>query len=243
MTRVCLASFIVLLTALSTKGCGGLTAQVGPEPGRPDQVLDFNVLYRQNCAGCHGPGGSGGAAFPVADPVYLAIIQDPMLRKVIAEGVPNSLMPAFARSAGGMLTDQQVDSIVEGMRKHWSKPDALAGAAPPPYAASAPGDAQRGGGAYSTFCASCHGPDGRGTPKASSIVDGSYLGLVSNQGLRTVVICGRPDLNAPDWRNDVRDRAMTDQEISDVVAWLASRRPEFPGQPYPGQSQEEIHGR
>jgi hypothetical protein len=26
---------------------------------------------------------------------------------------------------------------------------------------------------------------------------------------------------------------MSAQEISDVVAWLASQRPQFPGQPYP----------
>lgn len=243
MTRLCLLAIIVLLLALGAASCGSLTARLGPEPGRPDLALDFDVLYRQNCSGCHGPNGSGGAAFPVADPVYLATINDATLRRLIAEGVPSSLMPAFARSAGGMLTDQQVDAIVEGMREHWSKPDALAGAAPPPYAAPAPGDPERGGQAYSTFCASCHGPAGRGTTKASSIVDGSYLGLVSNQELRTVVICGRPDLDAPDWRNDVPGRAMTDQEISDVVAWLASKRPQFPGQPYPAGPEEETHGR
>jgi cytochrome c oxidase cbb3-type subunit III len=236
MTRLCVIAVIVLLIAVGASSCGSLTAHAGPEPGRPDQVLDFDVLYSGNCSGCHGPDGSGGAAFPVADPVYLAVVDDATLRKVIAEGVPGSLMPAFARSAGGMLTDQQVDSIVQGVRKHWAKPDALAGAVPPPYAAPAPGDPQRGAQAYSTFCASCHGPEGKGTAKASSIVDGAYLGLVSNQELRTVVICGRPDLNAPDWRNDFPGRVMTGQEISDVVAWLASKRVPFPGQPYPGQT-------
>lgn len=227
---------IPIVLALTAASCSISPAQSGPESIRPDQVMNFDVLYRQNCSGCHGPNGSGGAAFPLADAVYLAIIDDATLRKVTAEGVPNSLMPAFARSAGGMLTDQQVDAIVQGIRQRWAKPGVLAGAAPPPYAASAPGDPQRGAQAYSTFCASCHGPDGKGTTKASSIVDGSYLGLVSNQELRTVVICGRPDLNAPDWRNDVPGRAMTNEEISDVAAWLAAKRPQFPGQPYPGQT-------
>jgi hypothetical protein len=56
-------------------------------------------------------------------------------------------------------------------------------------------------------------------------VDGSYLSLVSDQGLRTIVIAGRPDLGAPDWRGNVRGRAMTAQDISDVVAWLSAQRP------------------
>ena len=38
---------------------------------------------------------------------------------------------------------------------------------------------------------------------------------------------------APDWREDMPGRPMSDQEVSDVVAWLASRRAASPGQPYP----------
>jgi cytochrome c oxidase cbb3-type subunit 3/ubiquinol-cytochrome c reductase cytochrome c subunit len=46
------------------------------------------------------------------------------------------------------------------------------------------------------------------------------------------VITGRPELGAPDWRGNVAGRPMTDQEITDVVSWLVSRRAENPGQPY-----------
>ena len=99
----------------------------------------------------------------------------------------------------------------------------------PPYAAEAPGDPTRGAEVYATYCSSCHGPDGRGGKKASSIVDGSYLALVSDQQLRTIVIVGRPELGAPDWRNNVPGQPMSAQEISDVVAWLAAQRPQFPG--------------
>lgn len=85
------------------------------------------------------------------------------------------------------------------------------------------------------FCADCHGAEGRGGDKAGSVVDPSYLGLVSDQGLRTSVIVGRKDLDMPDWRGYVTGRAMSDQEISDVVAWLVAERPKYPGQPYPDQ--------
>ena len=93
---------------------------------------------------------------------------------------------------------------------------------------------------FQTFCASCHGPEGKGGPKGSSIVDGSYLALVSDQGLRTTVIAGRPDLGQPDWRGYVAGRSLSSQDVSDVVAWLASQRPQYPGQPYPAARSTEL---
>ena len=55
---------------------------------------------------------------------------------------------------------------------------------------------------------------------------------MSDQNLRTTIIAGRPDLGHPDWRNCVPGRAMTSQEVTDVVTWLAAQRKTNPGQPY-----------
>jgi cytochrome c oxidase cbb3-type subunit III len=196
----------------------------------PDQNLNFDSLYASNCAGCHGEKGKGSAAIGLADPVYLAIATDETILRVASAGVPGTPMAAFAQHSGGFLTDRQIQTIVQGIRK-WANPAALGGANPPPYSAESPGDAQRGASAYGTYCSSCHGPDGSGG-RASSIVDGSYLALVSDQYLRTIIICGRPDLDMPDWRGDVPGKPMPAEDVSDVVAWLASKRPQFPGQPY-----------
>ena len=198
----------------------------------PSEISDFGTLYSQNCAGCHGAEGRGGAAIALADPVYLGIADDSTLRKVIANGVKGTSMPAFAPSAGGLMTDQQIDVIVSGIRSHWSRPGILEGANPPSYAPKSAGDVQQGEVAYGTYCASCHGAAGQGGPKGSAITNDSFLALVSDQGLRTIVIAGRPELGAPDWRGNVQGRPMTDAEITDVVAWLASRRVQNPGQPY-----------
>jgi mono/diheme cytochrome c family protein len=196
--------------------------------------MDFKVLYAANCAGCHGHDGEGGAAIALGDPVFLAIADDNVIRNTASNGIPGTPMPAFARSAGGMLTGRQIDAIVAGVRS-WAKPAAFSGAILPSYAAENPGDPDHGAEVYATFCSACHGPGGRGGGKASSIVDGSYLALVSDQDLRTTVIVGRPAQGAPDWRNNVPGRPMSDREISDVVAWLAAQRPQFPGQPYPNR--------
>jgi len=234
----------ILASLLVTSACGEHRQAPGQpganrEPIPPTQILDFALLYERNCAGCHGGNGSGGAAIGLDDPVYLAIADDAAMTRVTADGVPGTAMPAFAQRSGGMLTDKQISAIVRGIRSHWAKPDALRGAEPPPYAAPQAGDARRGAAVYGTFCSSCHGPGGTGGARAGSIVDTAYLQLVSDQGLRTIVIAGRPDLGAPDWRGNLPGRPMSPQDVSDVVAWLVAHRPAFPGEAY---SAAWIHG-
>jgi len=220
---------LLLLVALASAACGCDGA-----PGRPaadsavvapDEVVDFAVLYANNCAGCHGANGRGGAAVALADPVYLAVADDATIRRVTAAGVPGTAMPAFAQSEGGLLTEQQIDAIVSGMRTGWARPSELRDADVPPYAAPAAGDPARGAEVYARYCAACHGAAGRGGQRASSIVDGAYLALVSDQGLRTTVIVGRPDMGAPDWRGNVPGKPLSSEDVGDVVAWLAAQRP------------------
>ena len=198
----------------------------------PSEIVDFEALYAQNCAGCHGAEGRGSAAIALANPVYLAIADDVAIRKVIANGVNGTSMPAFAQSAGGMLTDAQIDLISKEIRSRWSPPGILNGVELPPYVSKLTGNAQRGQAAYQVYCESCHGPGGRGGQKASAITNDSFLALISDQGLRTLVIAGRPELGAPNWREYVPGKPMSDQEVTDVVAWLASKRVQNPGRPY-----------
>ncbi len=225
---------LVALAAILVSGCGTPHGQPtkDSEVLAPNEVLEFGTLYAENCAGCHGADGRGGAAIALANPVYLAIADDAAIRKVIAKGVRGTAMPALAVSAGGMLTDGQIDVITKGIRSRWSRQGVLDPATAPSYAPKSAGDAQRGEVAYKTYCESCHGPGGRGGPKGSAITNDSFLALVSDQGLRTIVITGRPELGAPDWRGNVLGKPMSDQEVTDVVAWLASQRAPNPGQPY-----------
>jgi mono/diheme cytochrome c family protein len=243
MTHRVALQIVAVGAFLACAGCARSRAvpRVELEVVPPNEVLDFNVLYGQNCAGCHGVEGKGGAATALANPVFLAIADDAAIRRTAANGVPDTPMPAFAQSAGGMLTEKQIDAIVSGIRS-WAEPNAVGDQTPPTYTAPIPGDPQRGADAYGTYCSSCHGTNGRGGPKASSIVDGSYLALVSDQQLRTIVIAGWFELGSPDWRGDVAGRPMSAQEVSDVVAWLSSQRPKFPGRPYPTASMNPAYG-
>lgn len=226
MKRPAALAMVAMLPVLVGTACSTSRGRPGPDSVvlPPREITDFGFLYGKNCAACHGREGKDGAATSLADPLFLAIADDAVIRSVAANGVPGTPMPAFASSAGGMLTDKQVDAIVNGIRS-WAKPVDVSHTSLPPHAADAPGDPARGAGVYVTHCSSCHGQGGHGGPKASSIVDRAYLSLVSDQQLRTFVIVGRPELGAPDFRNNVAGQPMSADDITDVVAWLAAQRP------------------
>src|SRR6476660_6941609 len=109
-----LLAFAEILAVLALLDCSSWPGRPGPGPEvvRPDEVLDFNTLYKQNCSACHGAEGKGGAAVSLADPVYLAVVTDATLRQVMTNGVPGTPMRGFARSAGGTLTDRQINVLV-----------------------------------------------------------------------------------------------------------------------------------
>jgi cytochrome c oxidase cbb3-type subunit 3/ubiquinol-cytochrome c reductase cytochrome c subunit len=204
-----------------------------PEVPRPESVISFDQLYAENCSGCHGKNGDQGPAANLANPEYQALIDDASLRDVIVNGEKGTLMPGFGSKAGGTLTDQQIEAIVQGIRARWKKDNALAGQNPPPYKAVHPGDQSKGQAVYAMACAHCHGEDTQHRGSAGSILDGSFLALINEQTVRTTIIAGRPDVGEPDWRNHIPGRPMTDDEITNVSAWLIAQRPAAPGQPYP----------
>jgi mono/diheme cytochrome c family protein len=224
---------VILMILILTAGCDRL-------PGKPTQeerwrpaseVTDFPQLYAQNCSGCHGADGRMGAARPLNDPLYLALASVSTLHAAIARGMPGTSAPPFAQQSGGTLTAKQIDVLIEGLRSRWGKPENFKNVVFPPYSlqdaivkGGAPGNPRHGAVAYQTYCAQCHGADGNGGPKGGSVIDPAYLALVSDQALRTAVIVGRADLGMPDWRENIAGRAMSPQEISDVVAWLTSHR-------------------
>jgi mono/diheme cytochrome c family protein len=210
-------------------------------PGRPkpadrpvpaDQVMDFDTLYATRCAGCHGADGKLGPAPPLNDPLFLAIVPDDQLLRVITEGrtvTPGqkSPMPAFAADRGGPLTAEQVQVMAKGIKPRWR--GAAPKEEPPPYLApKKAGDKERGKKLFALACAACHGEEGRGGEQAGAVNDRAFLALISDQALRRIIITGRRDLGMPDY--SVSDRRapqitpLTSAQINDLVARLASWR-------------------
>ena len=225
LSRTILVSFLSAASIAAT-GCSDPRGKPGPEPEvpRPDQVLDFATLYKQNCRACHGDDQHPGAAISLANPVFLAVAGKENLKTAITNGVPGKLMPPFARSEGGELTDQQVEILANGLISTWGNAGALGGQIPPPYKAVLHPEAAAGQQAYANYCVRCHGAGGEGMkdPPVGSIVDPVYLGLISDQELRNIVIAGAQGM--PDWRSDNPGHPMSDEDVTSVVAWLASHR-------------------
>lgn len=194
------------------------------EPARAEDITNFATLYGENCAGCHGLDGKNGPARPLNDALYLAVIPKQALQETIENGRPGTAMPAWARSQGGPLTDRQITALVNGIEQNWAKPASFRGATLPSYSASGnAGDAGRGKKLFASDCYLCHGQ-----PSIGSVTNATFLQLVSDQVLRTSIIEGRPDLGMPDYRNLNQGHALSDQDITDLVAYLTSIRPVEP---------------
>jgi cytochrome c oxidase cbb3-type subunit 3/ubiquinol-cytochrome c reductase cytochrome c subunit len=228
---------LLLLAALAA-GCDFPGRPVPPVP--EDQITDadrFDALYATRCAACHGANGKLGPAPPLNDPIFLAIVPDEELLRVIGEGrtvTPGqrSPMPAFAHDRGGPLTSAAVKVLAEGIKKRWG-PAASPSSSLPAYTGSAAKEdsarVARGREAFVRACAGCHGPQGQGEKDGHPLSSGAisnqaFLALTSDQALRRTIITGRPDLGMPAYDGKTGRspdfRALTAEEIEDLVALL-----------------------
>ncbi|MBV9267834.1 MAG: c-type cytochrome [Acidobacteriaceae bacterium] len=200
-------------------------------PGKPrpeeaqaenrETILDHKVLFNSNCAGCHGLNGKYGPARIINDAIYLSIIPRDTFRNTVANGRPGTAMPAWAKSQGGPLTGRQIDSLVDGIYKDWgNNPGDVPQDAPPYSANGKAGDPNHGKQLFARDCFMCHGKGAAVGP----ITEPVYLQLVSNQMLRSSIITGRRDLGMPDYRDLNMGKALSDQDVTDLVAYLNSLR-------------------
>jgi len=259
-------AYLVALSLVAIAGCD-LPGQPNPadRPVPSDKVMEFAVLFQQNCAGCHGDDGKLGAAPPLHDPLFRAIVPEDELISILNKGRQKTLMPAFSKENGGTLTPAQIQVLVKeikgipyrivekkesgsvqfevvavssGITPRWglvAKPPADAPSYREPSASStgnSPGNEKKGELVYARACAGCHGDHGQGIERESKTVrtinDAVFLALISNQALRRLAITGRPDLGMPTYA-EARPAnpafvPLTDQEITDLVAMLASWR-------------------
>jgi mono/diheme cytochrome c family protein len=208
-----------------------------------NQVMDFNVLYASRCAGCHGADGKLGPAPPLNDSIFLAIVPDAELLRVVREGrnvspAQKTPMPGFAQKMGGPLTDAQVKVLAEGIKKRWQSSTTVA-----PQSSSLPtyfadktvtsGDKEEGTRVFARACAGCHGEDGKGEKdgkplRAGTINDPAFLALMSDQELRRLIITGRPDLGMPSYADKAGRaddfRALNSADIEHLTALLREWR-------------------
>ncbi len=182
---------LVPLLAVLCAGCD-LPGQPNPadRPVPADQVTNFGALYQTHCAGCHGADGKLGPAPPLNDALFLAIVPDAELLRVIREGravTPSqkSPMPAFALGEGSplspaqarawaelkaetqadprqqaALTPAQVQALAAGIKKRWGPPASPPGSVPPYLAPAGTSSGKKDEGAR-VFARACAGCHGK----------------------------------------------------------------------------------
>lgn len=154
-------------------------------------------LYLLHCTRCHGILGEGVDAPPLRNSQFIQAGGDQNIFDTIADGRPGTAMPAWLMENGGALTDAEIGDVVsylQTLQQVSAVPPAtpmppeptetpLPPGAPTPAparpslpggpgpAASLAGDSTKGLLDFGTYCAMCHGPEGRervGAPNPGS---------------------------------------------------------------------------
>ena len=110
-----------LAALLAAAGCDP-PGKPGPIPPASQDIVDFQTLYGENCAGCHGENGRNAPGRILNDPLYLTVIPRDTLLQIVSNGRPGTAMPAWSRAQGGPLTNKQVAALVDGIESNWAKP-------------------------------------------------------------------------------------------------------------------------
>lgn len=222
--------------ALVAAGAGiVIAAYVGPRDGRGrwwfgDDIEQGRGLYALHCAACHGPAGQGrvrGNATSLNSPDFLALASDEFLQKTIARGRRGTEMRGWATEAGGPFTGEDVRAVVAFIRtwhREVKKPDL-------PQVIR--GDPARGQQLYMTACANCHGWEGQGElGMGPAVTNPDLLAAADDAFLWATIAYGRRDTPMfPSLRGLDGVRQFSEQEISDLVAYLRSRRGREQGRP------------
>jgi mono/diheme cytochrome c family protein len=202
----------VLLTACSSQPQPTQVAAVPPPQACPTSIPTTGgqpsaasgaVIFTRNCTFCHGNEGQGVDAPPLRNNQAIQPGSAEAIAGLIANGVPNTAMPAWLIDNGGPLSAGEINNVVAFLNKLQGVAQIPPSTAVPPEPTEAPppanaptpepaqpssggnpgpaaslaGDAARGKAEFGLACAGCHGPQGvLGIPNPDSD-DGSVPSL------------------------------------------------------------------
>lgn len=197
----------------------GLTFAWLSEPGRMAQaeaatnkasVQLGRKVYVDNCTACHGTRGEGGVGLPLNSKALLTTATNDTLAAITSVGRPNTVMPAWAESNGGPLTDQDIRNVVAFIRA-W-EPNA------PTVVTTTVPSAARGLTLFNGTCFVCHGENGKGGA-APAINDAARLSQLNDDWYRQTIFNGRPAKGMPTWGT-----MLAPSQVDDLIALIGAWR-------------------
>jgi mono/diheme cytochrome c family protein len=204
--------FITTLTLFATASAQG------------GDVTRGKKLYDQDCAVCHGDRAQGRVGATLAKD-FPGIRVDALLKEIISNGVQGSVMPAWAKSKGGPLSDAEIDDIVAYIRSLGNiaptvvapRPTTQVAPMPSPIATFPAGDAKRGAQVYTENCVLCHGANGEG--RIGATLSRDWAGINVTTFLNTTIARGVAGSKMPAWSQSYGG-PLTNQQIADVGAYV-----------------------
>ena len=175
---------------------------------RMEAVERGEELYADHCASCHGDEGEGipNVGSVLNSKGFLEMRDDEALRAATHDGLPNTMMPAYAQAKGGPLRDNQIEDLVAFMRD-WEETASLLPEATPAIEAAA---------LYAQYCAGCHGPNGEGTEDVSLAMNSrGFLERTNDALLFKLTAQGRPEQGMPAFEGE-----LSNAEINALVAFM-----------------------
>jgi cytochrome c oxidase cbb3-type subunit 3 len=216
----------VIVAAACLQACGKISTTDPAETVVASLPQAAMTNYAENCSACHGANGVNGAARQLADANYLASVGRESLINITTNGVPGGFCPGSGPASLADWNPKQVADFVDGILEVWGK-NGVALSIPWSVKLASAGNALNGQAVYAATCQSCHGaPNFKGVTASGSVTDPNYLRLITDQGLRSAILFGRPDRGMPGWSgpfpHQAADSKLSSQEISDVVVFLRS---------------------
>ena len=174
-------------------------------------------IFQLFCSACHGNDGLG-QVMPsldrtvpaIANPDFLAVASDDFLRRTIREGRLDRDMPPWGGKNG--LTDKEIDAVIAWLRERQPIRPAYE------QVLAAAADPDRGGRLFASECSGCHGPEGAGTPIATSLINDELAVVASDEFLYETITRGRPNTAMP------AHPQLDARAVASLIAWLRRGR-------------------
>lgn len=168
----------------------------------PRVVRAGGVLFDENCAACHGPGGKGNTVIgapDLTDGAWLYGGDEDAIRTSIVEGRAG-VMPGFGDALGEQGVREVATYVYTLNGREWPRPDLV----------------RAGAERYQQTCVACHGPEGRGNPQmgAPDLTDDNWLYGGRRSDIAAAVRNGLEG-EMPGW-----DGRLAAEDIEMLIAWI-----------------------
>ncbi len=180
------------------------------EERRQEWIEVAQVIWKQDCAACHGPNGEGGVGPALNDRDFLNGVTDEFLYKTIARGRPGTLMAAKHKDEGGNLNEEEIWAMITLLRS-WQE-------TAPQVRAAERTTVKDPAQLYKSDCVACHGENREGATGPALDQTNSFIQPDNLDAIIDVITNGRPGTPMPAW-----GLRWNNEQIRLVATWLVEQ--------------------